>query len=97
MNDLLAELFTQYPRSKAVEQLILDHAEGDSFKVKAESSLQNGLRKGVPSLFASMRKYYANAEKKRIIEELVTGYSVSLTNEGSFGSGLGKIELCGYM
>ncbi|KAG1473785.1 hypothetical protein G6F56_000751 [Rhizopus delemar] len=90
VNDLLAELFTQYPRSKAVEQLILDHAEGDSFKVKAESSLQNGLRKGVPSLFASMRKYYANAEKKRIIEELVTGYSVSLTNEGSFGSGLDK-------
>ncbi|KAG0743612.1 hypothetical protein G6F57_007069 [Rhizopus arrhizus] len=89
-NDILAELFTQYPRSKAIEQLILEHSEGDSFKLKAEASLQSGLRKGVPSLFASMKRYYANAEKQRIIEELIVGYSASLEKDGSFGSGLGK-------
>ncbi|KAG1141209.1 hypothetical protein G6F37_003358 [Rhizopus arrhizus] len=89
-NDILAELFTQYPRSKAIEQLILEHSEGDSFKLKAEASLQSGLRKGVPSLFASMKRYYANAEKQRIIEELIVGYGASLEKDGSFGSGLGK-------
>ncbi|EIE91923.1 hypothetical protein G6F46_008235 [Rhizopus delemar] len=89
-NDILAELFTQYPRSKAIEQLILEHSEGDSFKLKAEASLQSGLRKGVPSLFASMKRYYANAEKQRIIEELIVGYGTSLEKDGTFGSGLGK-------
>ncbi|CEP08700.1 hypothetical protein [Parasitella parasitica] len=84
-SSLLAELFTQYPRSKAIEHLILQHAEGDSFKIKVEASLQNGLRKGIPSLFASMKRYYADAEKKRIIEELVAGYLVSLENNGTFG------------
>ncbi|RCH81730.1 hypothetical protein CU097_000541, partial [Rhizopus azygosporus] len=88
-NDILAELFTQYPRSKAIEQLILEYAEGESFKVKVEATLQNGLRKGIPSLFASMRRYYANAEKQRVIEDLVVGYSVSLEKNGTFGTSTG--------
>jgi peptide alpha-N-acetyltransferase len=75
---LLSELFTQYPRSKAIEHLILFYSEGDSFKVKVEASLQNGLRKGIPSLFASMKQYYADSEKQRIIGELVEGYNASL-------------------
>ncbi|PHZ10316.1 N-terminal acetyltransferase A, auxiliary subunit [Rhizopus microsporus ATCC 52813] len=89
-NDILAELFTQYPRSKAIEQLILEYAEGESFNVKAEATLQNGLRKGIPSLFASMRRYYANAEKQRVIEDLVVGYSVSLEKNGTFGTSTDK-------
>lgn len=86
MNDL----FAQYPRSKAIEHLILEHAEGESFKVKVEASLQNGLRKGIPSLFAAMKKYYADAEKQRVIEELVVGYSVSLEKNGTFGTDSAK-------
>ncbi|KAI8884470.1 N-terminal acetyltransferase A, auxiliary subunit [Backusella circina FSU 941] len=81
---LLSELFTQYPRSKAIEHLILLYSEGDSFKVKVEASLQNGLRKGIPSLFASMKQYYADSEKQRIIGELVEGYSACLEKSGSF-------------
>ncbi|KAI8647238.1 NMDA receptor-regulated protein 1-domain-containing protein [Parasitella parasitica] len=90
VNSILAELFSQYPRSKAIEHLILQHAEGDSFKIKVEASLQNGLRKGVPSLFASMKRYYADAEKKCIIEELVAGYLVSLEKNGTFGADSAK-------
>lgn len=86
VNGLLGDLFTRYPRSKAIEHLILQHAEGDSFKIKVEASLQNGLRKGIPSLFASMKRYYADAEKKRIIEELVAGYLASLEKNGTFGA-----------
>ncbi|GAA5798156.1 hypothetical protein HPULCUR_003556 [Helicostylum pulchrum] len=90
INAVLSELFAKYPRSKAIEHLILHHAEGESFKVKVEASLQNGLRKGIPSLFAAMKKYYANAEKKRVIEELVVGYSVSLEKNGTFGTDSAK-------
>ncbi|KAL7330184.1 hypothetical protein PS15p_205159 [Mucor circinelloides] len=90
VNGVLGDLFTQYPRSKAIEHLILQHAEGDSFKIKVEASLQNGLRKGIPSLFASMKRYYADAEKKRIIEELVAGYLASLEKNGTFGADSAK-------
>ncbi|KAI8988124.1 NMDA receptor-regulated protein 1-domain-containing protein [Mycotypha africana] len=86
-NKVLADLFTQYPRSKAIEHLILQHAEGDSFRVKVAASLQNGLRKGIPSLFASMKKYYAQPDKKKAIEELVAGYYESLQKDGTFGNG----------
>ncbi|CAO0797104.1 unnamed protein product [Mucor circinelloides] len=90
VNGVLGDLFTQYPRSKAIEHLILQHAEGESFKIKVEASLQNGLRKGIPSLFASMKRYYADAEKKRIIEELVAGYLASLEKNGAFGADSAK-------
>ncbi|KAI9277379.1 NMDA receptor-regulated protein 1-domain-containing protein [Sporodiniella umbellata] len=90
LNDTLSELFTQYPRSRALEQLILENAEGESFKAKCEASLQNGLRKGIPSLFTFMRKYYSNADKQRTIEELVVSYKTSLEKDGSFGSSLEK-------
>lgn len=85
VNAVLTDLFTQYPRSKAIEHLILHHATGDSFKIKVEASLQNGLRKGIPSLFAAMKKYYADDKKKQAIEELVVGYAASLEKDGTFG------------
>ncbi|KAI9470966.1 MAG: NMDA receptor-regulated protein 1-domain-containing protein [Benjaminiella poitrasii] len=84
ISNILTDLFTQYPRSKAVEHLILQYAEGESFKIKAEASLQNGLRKGIPSLFASMKNYYSIPEKKRIIEELMNGYCASLEKSNTF-------------
>ncbi|KAI8368769.1 NMDA receptor-regulated protein 1-domain-containing protein [Blakeslea trispora] len=85
INQTLADLFTQYPRSKIIEQLILQHAEGNSFKTKVDATLQNGFRKGIPSLFTSMKRYYADAEKKRMIEELVDSYHVSLEKNHTFG------------
>ena len=85
-NAVLGDLFTQYPRSKAIEHLILHHATGESFKIKVEASLQNGLRKGIPSLFASMKKYYADEEKKQAIEELVVRYGASLEKDSTFGT-----------
>ncbi|RCI04721.1 hypothetical protein CU098_012779, partial [Rhizopus stolonifer] len=84
INQTLSDFFAQYPRSKTIEQLILQYAEGESFKVKVEASLQNGLRKGIPSLFTSMKRYYADSEKKRVIEELVNGYYISLEKNGTF-------------
>ncbi|KAI8371285.1 NMDA receptor-regulated protein 1-domain-containing protein [Choanephora cucurbitarum] len=85
INQTLSDLFTQHPRSKIIEQLILHHAEGNSFKAKVDAALQNGFRKGIPSLFTSMKRYYADAEKKRVIEELVNGYYTSLEKDSTFG------------
>ncbi|KAI9303102.1 NMDA receptor-regulated protein 1-domain-containing protein [Cunninghamella echinulata] len=83
-NQLLADLFAQYPRSKAIEDMSLHFAEDDSFKLKAQATIQNALRKGVPSLFASMKNYYTNEKKKKIISELVESYGTSLEKHSSF-------------
>ncbi|KAI8344094.1 NMDA receptor-regulated protein 1-domain-containing protein [Chlamydoabsidia padenii] len=83
-NQLLTDLLAQYPRSKAIEDLSLYYAEDESFKVKAVATIQNALRKGVPSLFATMKKYYSNENKQKVVAELVESYGASLEKNGSF-------------
>ncbi|KAI7862607.1 NMDA receptor-regulated protein 1-domain-containing protein [Spinellus fusiger] len=81
---LVDELKSQYPRSKAIETLALHYSSGDSFRTKVEVVLQTSLRKGVPSLFNSMKKFYGEAEKQSVIESLVQGYCDSLATHTSF-------------
>ncbi|KAI8365330.1 NMDA receptor-regulated protein 1-domain-containing protein [Radiomyces spectabilis] len=83
-SELLTELFAQYPRSKAIEDLVLRYAEGESFKTKVAATLQSALRKGVPSLFNSMKKFYGDESKQKIIADLVIDYGKSLEACGSF-------------
>ncbi|KAI9484379.1 NMDA receptor-regulated protein 1-domain-containing protein [Zychaea mexicana] len=80
----LTETYDKYPKSKAVEGLVLQYAEGDKFNLKVDAVLQNALRKGVPSVFASTKKYYGNSEKHAAIEKLVLGYRESLEKTGRF-------------
>ncbi|KAG0166624.1 hypothetical protein DFQ28_007067 [Apophysomyces sp. BC1034] len=83
-NELLAELAAKYPRSKAIEDLVLTNVSGEVFEAKAKATLQSALRKGVPSLFTSMKKYYSDAEKQRVIEAAVTHFAESLEKTGTF-------------
>lgn len=82
--DYLSELAIQYPRSKAVQDLTLSYASGDDFKTRVDDLLRKSLRKGVPSLFASMKKYYSDPDKQAVIENLVLGYRESLEKSGNF-------------
>ncbi|ORX62151.1 N-terminal acetyltransferase A, auxiliary subunit [Hesseltinella vesiculosa] len=83
-NQLLMDLFSQYPRSKAIQDLSLHYAQDDSFKVKVTAAIQTALRKGVPSLFNSMKMYYGDNKKQAVIAGLVEGYGATLEAEGSF-------------
>ncbi|KAF7727580.1 hypothetical protein EC973_007341 [Apophysomyces ossiformis] len=83
-NELLAELASEYPRSKAIEDLVLTNVSGEVFEAKVRETLQKALRKGVPSLFTSMKKYYADADKQRAIETAVLGFAESLEKKGTF-------------
>ena len=80
----MTEAYDKYPKSKAIENMVLEYAEGDKFNLKIDTVLQNALRKGIPSLFASTKKYYSNSEKHAVIEKLVLGYRESLEKSGSF-------------
>ncbi|KAI8060823.1 NMDA receptor-regulated protein 1-domain-containing protein [Gongronella butleri] len=83
-NQLLADLFSQYPRSKAIQDLSLQYAQDESFKVKVVANIQNALRRGVPSLFNSLKMFYGDAKKQAVIAELMDSYATTLEKEGAF-------------
>ncbi|KAI9322854.1 NMDA receptor-regulated protein 1-domain-containing protein [Dichotomocladium elegans] len=77
-------LAEEYPRSKAIEDLVLQYAEGEDFEAKVGDILQQSLRKCIPSLFNSMKKYYSDPAKLSVIDKLVRGYRQHLEQRGNF-------------
>lgn len=90
--DFCKELAEEYPRSKIMESLLLQYAEGADFETKVDAVLRKSLVKGVPSLFASMKKYYTDSAKQAVIDKLVQGYHASLEKKGTFDDKSDKRE-----
>ncbi|KAI8807981.1 NMDA receptor-regulated protein 1-domain-containing protein [Cladochytrium replicatum] len=83
--ELHAELAAQYPRSGVIARVPLSYISGEEFKVKVDVVLRASLRKGVPSLFVSLKDIYrASPEKAQIIEDLILSYLESLNKSNSF-------------
>ena len=75
-----------------MESLLLQYAEGADFETKVDTVLRKSLIKGVPSLFASMKKYYADSTKQAVIDKLVQGYRASLEKKGTIDDKSDKRE-----
>ncbi|XP_023931654.1 N-alpha-acetyltransferase 15, NatA auxiliary subunit-like [Lingula anatina] len=75
---LYQDVLTKLPRASAPKKLPLGFLTGEAFRKRADVFLRNGLHKGVPPLFTSLRPVYKDPEKVKIIEELVLGYEQSL-------------------
>ncbi|KAI9286969.1 NMDA receptor-regulated protein 1-domain-containing protein [Umbelopsis sp. AD052] len=88
LNSAMLKIFddiqSDFPRSTAARNLPLNYASGDNFRNRADAYLQSALRKGVPSLFVDIKRLYSDSEKEKIVEELVTGYEISLEKTGHF-------------
>jgi peptide alpha-N-acetyltransferase len=82
--ELFEDLRDEFKRSHAIKRIPLNYASGDRFKVMVDSYLRPMLRKGVPSLFVSVKDLYTDAEKKRMIEEVLLGYVESLKSAKRF-------------
>ncbi|KAL5035235.1 hypothetical protein, variant [Batrachochytrium dendrobatidis JEL423] len=81
------ELGEKYPRSHAIQRLPLNFVSGDEFKTMITSYLVPLFRKGVPSLFVSLKDLMADPEKEEIIAEVVEKYYGSLKANCTFSSG----------
>ncbi|KAL7063445.1 hypothetical protein AAHC03_0653 [Spirometra sp. Aus1] len=73
--------------------------EGDEFISKAHEFLQNNLRRGVPTLFVQLKRFYTSPEKVASLESLYMAYRKNLDLYGTLGpvSGAGpksKSEEC---
>src|SRR6185312_13538864 len=58
-----AQLAAQYPKSSACKHIPLKFLPIDRFRARLNEALRPLLRKGVPSLFNSMRHFYSDAAK----------------------------------
>ncbi|KAJ3030244.1 hypothetical protein HDV00_008997 [Rhizophlyctis rosea] len=84
---LLNELTFKYPRSHLIKRFPLKHAKGGyQFRGLIDNYLKEMFRKGVPSLFISMKDLYGDAEKAEIIEETVTNFALYLERTGRFST-----------
>ncbi|KAJ3292600.1 N-alpha-acetyltransferase 16, NatA auxiliary subunit [Borealophlyctis nickersoniae] len=86
---LLNELGSKYPRSHVIKRMPLKRASGKHFRALIDEYLKPMFRKGVPSLFISLKDLYADKERATIIEEVVVGYANGLEKNGTFGTGDG--------
>lgn len=82
--DLYRRFQTDYPQAICPKRLPLDYATGDRFRGIVDEYLRRGLRKGVPPLFVNIRSIYGDADKVRILAELVHDYHRQLKATGHF-------------
>ncbi|XP_069496625.1 N-alpha-acetyltransferase 16, NatA auxiliary subunit isoform X2 [Ambystoma mexicanum] len=72
------EVGKKHPRAVSPRRLPLNIVTGNQFRELMDKFLRVHFSKGCPPLFTTLKSLYSNAEKVYIIQELVTGYEVSL-------------------
>ena len=90
--DALDKLYTTlqelvHPRCDAVRCIPLHFLRGERFASAFEAYVQPKLRKGVSSLFNSVRSLYSNKEKVAAIEKSATAIISSLEDSSTFPGG----------
>ncbi|CAG0918861.1 unnamed protein product, partial [Notodromas monacha] len=74
----------KFGRALPPKRLPLDFTSGATFEKLVSEYLKRALTKGVPPLFLDLRPLYKDAEKVKIIENLVLRYCVSLKTHDSY-------------
>uniref|UniRef100_A0ABM5FZM3 N-alpha-acetyltransferase 16, NatA auxiliary subunit isoform X2 n=1 Tax=Pogona vitticeps TaxID=103695 RepID=A0ABM5FZM3_9SAUR len=68
----------QHPRAVSPRRLPLNFVTGEKFRELMDKFLRVHFSKGCPPLFTTLKSLYYNTEKVSTIQELVTGYEMSL-------------------
>ncbi|KAJ2885993.1 hypothetical protein H4R27_000969 [Coemansia aciculifera] len=82
--EVIGSLQQQFPFSNTLKFLPLTFCKGDSFVSAAETLAKHALRKGIPSLFTSMKMLYANEAKGAALGRLMEGYATQLRDTNRF-------------
>eukprot|EP00929_Paragymnodinium_shiwhaense_P035793 TRINITY_DN19285_c0_g1_i1.p2 TRINITY_DN19285_c0_g1~~TRINITY_DN19285_c0_g1_i1.p2 ORF type:complete len:985 (+),score=300.16 TRINITY_DN19285_c0_g1_i1:157-2955(+) len=85
------DLKKELPRSDSVQRLMMYFVSGDRFVTAIDKLFRKGLRKGVPSLFRTIRSLYFQDGKPAQMEKLILGYLEHLEQNISwFGASPGE-------
>ncbi|KAJ2373187.1 hypothetical protein IW150_003742 [Coemansia sp. RSA 2607] len=82
--DVIHTLQHQFPNSSTLRFMPLTFCDGDDFVKSADVVAKHALRKGIPSLFTSMKLLYADKAKGTALETLFEGYAVQLRDTKRF-------------
>ncbi|KAI0228220.1 hypothetical protein L0F63_006205 [Massospora cicadina] len=86
VEERFSEMSRENPRSGLLKFLPLQYLSGEKFKKSAFKFIEAQLRKGVPSLFATLKVLYKDEAKKETLLNIVQGMHDSLLNCGKFES-----------
>uniref|UniRef100_A0A0X3NP21 N-alpha-acetyltransferase 16, NatA auxiliary subunit n=1 Tax=Schistocephalus solidus TaxID=70667 RepID=A0A0X3NP21_SCHSO len=81
----LQKCLNKFPSARLPKLLFLDLLEGDEFVSKAHEFLQHNLRRGVPTLFVQLKRFYNSPEKVASLESLYLTYRKNLDLHGTLG------------
>mmetsp|Transcript_22425 Transcript_22425/g.38323 ORF Transcript_22425/g.38323 Transcript_22425/m.38323 type:complete len:767 (+) Transcript_22425:46-2346(+) len=86
LEKIYEDLRKEFPRCSALKTIPLRFLKpGDNFQRELDNYLQPALRKGIPSLFATLRYFYnISPEKTKIIGDTVQKYYESLKSSERF-------------
>ncbi|KAJ1729757.1 hypothetical protein LPJ72_004806 [Coemansia sp. Benny D160-2] len=82
--EIVRGLQQQFPTSSALKFLPLTFCDGDDFVKEADKLAKYALRKGIPSLFTSMKTLYEDKTKGETLGRLVEGYASQLRDTRRF-------------
>ncbi|KAJ3174921.1 hypothetical protein HDU87_006587 [Geranomyces variabilis] len=83
---LMNELGLKYPRSHVIKRTPLKFNKGDNFRRILDDYLQPMFRKGVPSLFVSVKDLHTDSEKAQTVEDVVMAYKENLKASAQFNA-----------
>uniref|UniRef100_A0A8R1HTR1 Uncharacterized protein n=2 Tax=Caenorhabditis japonica TaxID=281687 RepID=A0A8R1HTR1_CAEJA len=86
---MLDELAEKHKKAAAPRRLALYLVEGEELRRRLHEWMIPMLRKGAPSLFASLVPLYAYPKKIAVIESVITGYINKMDDEGYENVSLG--------
>ncbi|KAI9324644.1 NMDA receptor-regulated protein 1-domain-containing protein [Zopfochytrium polystomum] len=82
--EVFEDLADQFSRSNAIRRIPLNYVSGEMFTRRVDNYMKPMFRKGVPSLFVSLKSLYSDPAKLAVIESLVHGYEASLKKSQTF-------------
>ncbi|KAI9505128.1 hypothetical protein GGI25_000366 [Coemansia spiralis] len=82
--EIIKGLQKQFPISNTLKFVPLTFCTGDDFVREADILAKYSLRKGIPSLFASMKTLYMNEAKGTALGKLFEGYALQLRDTKRF-------------
>ncbi|KAJ2705451.1 hypothetical protein FB645_002434 [Coemansia sp. IMI 203386] len=82
--EVILTLQQQFPSSNTLRFMPLTFSNGENFAKAADSVAKHALRKGIPSLFISMKVFYDNQAKSKALGELFDSYAVQLRDTKRF-------------
>ncbi|KZT39448.1 N-terminal acetyltransferase A, auxiliary subunit [Sistotremastrum suecicum HHB10207 ss-3] len=74
---------TQYPKATAPKRLALTYSSGDQFADLVKAYIQNGLERGIPSLFVDLKSLYSDPAKLAEISSFITSFHNSQNSSSS--------------